>query len=168
MREICSRAVLELQQANPTREIDVAVEGDDRGEWDVGRMEQVVSNLVGNALQYSPAETPVRVRVRGGPEDVTLEVYNAGPSIPPEVQSRLFEPFVQGQERERSASKSLGLGLFIVREIVRAHGGTVRVDSAPGEGTRLVVVLPRAAPAATTPPEEEVRAPASEHGPWRS
>jgi phosphoserine phosphatase RsbU/P len=103
----------------------------------------VASNLVENALKYSPAETPVRVAVRGVRNKVVLEVRNVGRPIPDNLLPHLFEPFRRGPQTARTLKMSYGLGLYIVREIVQAHGGTIEVTSSEDEGTSFLVTLPR-------------------------
>jgi len=87
----------------------------------------------------------VRIAVQGRTADVLLSVHNEGPPIPASALPRLFEPFTHGgeQRRDHAAGGSVGLGLFIVREVVLAHGGTVNVKSGEGEGTTFTVTLPR-------------------------
>jgi signal transduction histidine kinase/Na+/proline symporter len=110
------------------------------GEWDRSRLEQVVTNLVTNALKYAPGAA-VEITVEADDRTARLVVRDAGPGIAPEDQERVFRPF------ERAVSylhvSGFGLGLYIVREIVAAHAGTVRVDSAPGQGAAFVIELPR-------------------------
>jgi signal transduction histidine kinase len=108
-----------------------------QGRWDRLRLEQVVTNLLTNALKYGGGR--VEVRTHAGNAAV-LAVHDNGPGIPPEDRERIFRPF----ERLRSAAgeDGAGLGLYIVREIVRAHGGRVEVTGEPGEGTTFTVVLP--------------------------
>jgi signal transduction histidine kinase len=94
----------------------------------------------------------VRVETRGLDGDVLLSVRNAGAPIPPEVQARLFEPMQRGTMKGATTSRSIGLGLFIVNHIVRAHGGTIEVRSTAEEGTRFTVRLPRHPPQAPGAP----------------
>ncbi|BDG03201.1 sensor histidine kinase [Anaeromyxobacter oryzae] len=141
---ICRAAVLELQQAHPGRAVEVLVEGDGQGEWDPERLTQVVANLAGNALVHGGARARVVVRVDGTEEAaVSLRVWNDGPVIPATRLARLFEPF---RGEVDPGDPSPGLGLAIVREIVRAHGGVVSVRSTLDEGTAFEVRLPRRAP----------------------
>ncbi|EPX57171.1 hypothetical protein D187_006925 [Cystobacter fuscus DSM 2262] len=146
------RVVKEVRLAHPDRYIGFHASGEGRGEWDGDRLAQVVTNLVGNALQHSPPGSPVRVSTRSEGASVLLEVHNEnkGGAIPPEVLSTLFEPYRRGPKVE-AGQGSLGLGLFITRQIVLAHGGDIHVRSTPEEGTTFSVRLPRH-PESTHPP----------------
>jgi signal transduction histidine kinase len=123
LAEICRTVVGEVQAAYPDRALDLSVEGDARGTWDRARIERVVSNLLTNAVEHVK-EGPVRASVVGAAEEVRLSVHNGGPAISSDLLPLLFDPFKRWGGRE----KGLGLGLYIVREIVRVHGGTVDVD----------------------------------------
>lgn len=126
-------------------------EGDATGEWDAERLGQVFANLVDNALRHGAPGSPVRVRIDGtDPIAVRIDVVNGG-SIASDVVATLFEPMSGGDGR-RQKSHGLGLGLFITKQIVRAHGGTIDLDSeAPGE-TAFRVELPRVPPRPSSPP----------------
>jgi PAS domain S-box-containing protein len=136
------QVVDEVQLVHPERRIDVRAQGEGRGEWDPDRLAQVMSNLLSNALSYSPPDTPVTVSTCGEDEAVVLEVHNEGTPIPPELLPRLFEPMERGTIQKDRVGRSIGLGLFIVRNIVQAHGGTITVRSGV-EGTTFIVRLPR-------------------------
>jgi two-component sensor histidine kinase len=112
-----------------------------RGAWDVDRLAQVVSNLVGNAIQHGDG-TPITLTGQEQGDSVTLAVHNGGSPIPAEVLPFLFEPLARG--RAEGASHSIGLGLFIARAIVSAHGGDIQVSSSTNEGTTFTVRLPKA------------------------
>jgi signal transduction histidine kinase len=140
---VCRRVVDELQAFHPDRQLAVACEGDLSGAWDEDRLAQVISNLVGNALQHGDTarETTVRAVAAGG--HVVLTVHNFGEPIPETSFKTLFDPMVRSSDHAGQPG-SLGLGLFIVREIVNAHRGSITVASAEGTGTTFTVTLPRA------------------------
>jgi PAS domain S-box-containing protein len=135
--------VEELMAAHPGRELRLEAEGDLEGEWDPDRLAQVLGNLGKNALDYSPEGTPVRFTLRGEGDTVRVEVHNEGPPIPAERLPSIFEPFRRFTEAGMHPSSGLGLGLYIVQQVVRAHGGTVEVRSTAREGTCFTVRLPR-------------------------
>ncbi|MFY0577897.1 ATP-binding protein [Cystobacter fuscus] len=137
------RVVKEVRLAHPDRHISFHASGEGRGAWDGDRLAQVVTNLVGNALQHGPPGSPVRVFTRSEGASIVLEVHNEnkGNAIPPKVLSTLFEPYRRGPEAGANQG-SLGLGLFITRQIVLAHGGDIHVRSTPEEGTTFSVRLP--------------------------
>lgn len=148
LHELFDKVAHEFRVAFPHRTVECVREGDARGIWDPDRLGQVLSNLVENALKYSPEDSPVRLRTRGDQEHVLLEVHNQGKPISSETLPQLFEPFRRGPQTTRTLKMSYGLGLYIVREIVRAHGGTIDVHSSETEGTTLRVRLPRQPPGA--------------------
>ena len=137
LRTVCNAAVEELRIVHPGRSILCEVTGNVEGTWDPDRLQQVVSNLVGNALEHS--DGVVSVRVEAADHDVVLSVHNDGEPIPADVLPALFEPFRRG---ERSAN-GLGLGLYIVQEVIRRHGGTIDVRSSAEAGTTFVSRWPR-------------------------
>jgi PAS domain S-box-containing protein len=138
------RQVIDEFDANPAGPLKLEHRGDTAGVWDEDRLAQVLSNLIGNAVQHGQANGGVRVRVDGDADDrVRVEVHNAG-AIPSEVVPRLFEPMTGGQ-RPRDRSRGLGLGLFIAQQIVDAHGGAIAVETSPEAGTTFTLSLPRQA-----------------------
>jgi signal transduction histidine kinase len=142
--EIVQRAADELAAANPDRALEVDAQGDLAGDWDPDRLEQVVSNLVSNAIDHGDPGAPVRVELSAEDDvGVRLVVRNQGPSMPPEVLSHLFEPFSRPPDEKSRKGSGLGLGLYISREIVRGHGGEIGVETGDNE-TRITVRLPRA------------------------
>jgi PAS domain S-box-containing protein len=144
LTQVCRRVIDELLAIYAHRAIELRVEGETRGWWDHERLAQVVSNLVGNALEHGEPRHPVCVRLWDEAGAQRLEVNNQGAPIPAELLPHLFEPFRRGATRERHASGGgLGLGLFIVQQIARAHGGDVEVHSTRAEGTTFRVLLPR-------------------------
>ncbi|WP_225414157.1 hybrid sensor histidine kinase/response regulator [Stigmatella hybrida] len=136
----------DLRLAHPGRELQFVGPGEDAvpGEWDPDRLTQVVINLISNALQHGEEGAAVQVVLHALDEDVVLEVHNRGPVIPSDLRQVLFNPFKQGRHTQhRAAGGGLGLGLYIVDQIVRSHGGEVSVQSTAPEGTTLRVTLPR-------------------------
>jgi signal transduction histidine kinase len=147
LRTLCEAAIDELRSIHPHRTITCEVTGDIEGNWDPGRLQQVLSNLIGNALEHSNGM--VSVQVKAAESDVVLTVHNDGEPIPPHVLPILFEPFRRG---ERSPG-GLGLGLYIVREIIRRHGGTIDVHSSHDVGTTFISRWPRHQARASRPPQ---------------
>lgn len=128
--------------AFPDRLIEIEHEGDLQGEWDIGRLGQLASNLIGNALQHGCGGKPIQVRLDGRQADsVQLTVENAG-AIASDVLRHVFDPF-RGGQRQPGRSDGLGLGLYIVQQIATAHGGRVDVLSPQAHRTRFQVSLPR-------------------------
>lgn len=137
---LCRQAVSELASAHPQWKIQCDLKGSLSGKWDSDRLLQVLSNLLANAGQHGQKGEVIRLTVDGSPtERVRIIVHNRG-AIPDERLPLLFDPFATTRA---SSSRGLGLGLYIVREIARAHGGDVSVSSSPLEGTTFTVDLPR-------------------------
>jgi signal transduction histidine kinase len=149
---VMRQAVDELSDTHPDWRFAFERDGGDTtGVWDGDRILQVFSNLVANAVQHGTSEHGVRVRFEGAePDAVSVRIHNMG-VVPPELLPRLFEPMAGGDRRLHN-SRGLGLGLYISREIVKAHGGQIRVDTSLEGGTTFTVRLPRVAR-----PAQEVR-----------
>jgi len=142
----CERAHDEVQAAHPDCEIDLELVGDLRAEIDPARFAQVLSNLLNNAVQYGERDRSIALLARGEPDSVELQVTNFGTVIPAEMLQVIFNPLVQVHDEgaaSRSFSTSIGLGLFIADDIVRAHGGTLKVSSSEGSGTVFSIHIPR-------------------------
>lgn len=139
--------VEETRARHPDVSLAILREGTDfLGCWDKGRIGQLFSNLLGNAIQYGDRAKPITVRLVESQPDITVEVRNYGPVIPASECARIFEPLVRGSASHiREESGGLGLGLYICREIVLAHGGRIEARSDPLEGTRFIAQLPRTA-----------------------
>ena len=102
------------------------------------------SNLIGNALQYSPADSAIAMRIVGEADQMSISVHNDSERIPPDQQRSIFQSLTRGSgSGAATRSTNLGLGLFITHKIITAHGGTISVDSAPHVGTTFTVTLPR-------------------------
>src|SRR5690606_15386849 len=112
---------------------------------DRDRILQVLSNLIGNAIKFTPEGGTIEVRVDSGSEGVCFSVADTGPGIPAEDLPRIFRPFWQAEGRSLEGA---GLGLMIARGIVEAHGGVIRVDSREGKGSTFSFTLPVATPPA--------------------
>jgi len=143
LRDAIGHVVDELRAANPSRTIEVEAPPLP-GTWDRDRLEQVFSNLVGNALVHGDRAKPVSIRARMEGRSILVEVHNEGPPIPKELQSVIFNPFRRGQtDRPTQGTAGLGLGLYISNEAVIAHGGRIDVQSSVTDGTTFQVRLPR-------------------------
>ena len=139
--------VQQLRAAHPNRRLELKVTGDASGAFDGRRLQRLLDNLVVNAIKYGAQDAPVHVAVTGQESDVRLDVTNAnaGLAIEPAMLDQIFDPLKRGREFENrdTADGSLGLGLYIAREIVKAHGGDIEARSDDRE-TVFSVRLPRA------------------------
>ncbi|AGC48842.1 sensory box histidine kinase TodK [Myxococcus stipitatus DSM 14675] len=163
LKDLVARVAHEFRVAYPERIIEVEQKGNTQGMWDPDRLGQVASNLLENALKFGPPDSPVRLvthAARGN--KVALEVCNGGRPIPAHLVPHLFEPFRSGPQTTRTLKMSYGLGLYIVREIVQAHGGAIEVTSTEEDGTRFTVTLPRRSLPARPPGQPSPRVPRSE------
>lgn len=143
--EICRPIVQEIEDAHPQARLAVRVVGDLAGIWDPDRLAQVVSNLAGNAVHHGSPGSTVAVELDGAHASlVRLRIHNGG-SIPADAMPTLFEAFKRAalNGAARTGKAGLGLGLFIAREIVHAHGGNLGVRSSDADGTTFEVTLPR-------------------------
>jgi signal transduction histidine kinase len=146
MGSICRQVADVFQALHPDRILHFEATGDLQGEWDAARLKQVVSNLIGNAVQHGAPKSPITVRVRRETEKVVLTVHNEGTPIPRNALQTIFDPLARATPEKletRADSTSLGLGLYIARTIVIAHGGTIAVTSSGPEGTTFTVRLPQ-------------------------
>jgi signal transduction histidine kinase len=142
--EVCRAIVDEIADPAQRGRVVLGVAGDPYGEIDVDRFSQVISNLLGNALQHGDIDAPVSLHIDGAVTDrIVVRVGNQG-TIPPAQLPNLFNAF-QASLESRASKSGLGLGLYIVKRFVDAHGGEVIVTSTPAEGTVFEIVMPRAA-----------------------
>jgi signal transduction histidine kinase len=138
---ILNQVVAEIRTSHPDKSIDATISVPDRVKCDAGRIAQLFSNLLGNAVTHGSATTPIGVRAVTRDGHFELSVTNAGPPIPDAARERLFQPF--NRAAVRPAMEGLGLGLYIVSESARAHGGAVHVESSASE-TRFTFSMPTA------------------------
>jgi signal transduction histidine kinase len=139
---ICEEVIDELRAANPGCRIQFEACGPEPvGHWDVDRLGEVISNLVGNAIQYGEPSFPIRVMLEAADSTATVIVHNRGNPISPDLLASVFYPFRRAIE---DRSSSVGLGLYIVQQIVLAHCGSIEVTSSAEEGTRFTLRLPLA------------------------
>ena len=139
--QVCQEVVLEIQAGHSDAIVHFSSSGNVTGDWDADRLAQVVSNLIGNAIQHG-GKGPVALDIREVGESVRLSVHNQGEPIPIQLQQTIFEPLARGASE---APQSIGLGLFIARAIVLAHGGDIHVTSNESSGTTFEAVLPKRA-----------------------
>lgn len=148
MGQICREAIDLVEGGNPDRQFILSLEGDLTTQADAPKLSQALGNLLNNAVQHGDRQTPVSLTATGVPEAIILQVINQGEPIPPEAFRTIFEPLTQlrmGQtdEPDERARTSMGLGLFIVREIVNGHCGAINVQSTAELGTVFTIRLPR-------------------------
>jgi signal transduction histidine kinase len=146
LESLCQEVVEETRAAHPTGKVRFQAHGDLTGEWDAGRLRQVLSNLLGNAVQHGSGAGPVELSARGEGSHVRLAIRNGGRPIPPDALPTIFDPLVRGSSPESEKNRrpgSIGLGLYIAREVAIAHGGDIDVESSEKAGTVFTVRLPR-------------------------
>lgn len=146
LAKICTDIVEEQQIANPEQTILLETQGTFDGEWDGHRMAQVFSNLLGNAIQHGDTASPIEVNLSASKKSIMIKITNNGNAIPASKIKHIFDPLVRHEQNEHvdfSKKTSLGLGLYIAREIVLAHNGTLGVISSKAKGTTFEITLPR-------------------------
>ena len=146
---VCEAALEEIRAGNPEQQFVQQMSGDLNLQADAARMQQTLSNLLGNAVQHGSRLSPVTLTAVGEVDAVVLKVSNLGDPIPPDALHAIFEPLVRAPNASSAVHEhsktSLGLGLFIVREIVLGHGGAITVESSIERGTVFTIRLPRVA-----------------------
>lgn len=160
LQRIVEQAVDEFRSSSPQHPFVVAVDGDLCGVWDGARIGQVLSNLLGNAVQHGAPAAPVQVSARGEATEVILTVRNMGRAIAAEDLPTLFSPFKRLRQGPTGTSpmQHLGLGLYIADQIVSAHGGHLVVTSSDAAGTCIAAHLPRQRPSAPDRRDDPARA----------
>ncbi|MDQ6629701.1 MAG: sensor histidine kinase [Pseudomonadota bacterium] len=149
MAAACKKAVEAIQSIHPNQQFEQQISGELHIQADCPRVQQVLTNLLNNAVHHGDPHSPVRLTAVGEEDAVVIEVVNFGRPIPPEALDSIFDPMVQASaamfEPKKQQFTSMGLGLSIVREIVRGHDGTVTVESSADAGTVVTLRLPLAA-----------------------
>jgi sigma-B regulation protein RsbU (phosphoserine phosphatase) len=146
LNDVCQQVIDETELSHPERPLRVDVRGDLTGVWDRDRMYQLLANLVGNAVHHGEPLSPIELRIDGGETEVVIDVANQGEPIPPATLPFIFDAFRKGRTVHPFRTQGLGLGLFIVRQIARSHGGSIAVTSSASDGTTFRVRLPRGGP----------------------
>jgi signal transduction histidine kinase len=142
----CQAAVDEIGAFHPDRRFNCQLQGDLSGRWDPARIAQLLSNLLGNAVEHGSPDMPVTVTASAAGSGVRVDVHNRGAPIPKAAWRSLFEPLTRGAMAHRddsSGHRSLGLGLYIASQIAKAHGGKLELSASDQEGTTFTVQLPR-------------------------
>ena len=150
LQHACEAALDAVKASDPEQEFVQHISGNLHIRADRSRLQQVLSNLLTNAVQHGDKRTPVSLSARGEDDAVVLAISNSGKPIPPDALRVIFEPLVEvpitTSDLNRRPKTSLGLGLFIVREIVLGHHGTIDVQSSADAGTVFTIRLPRETP----------------------
>ncbi len=145
LNDLIRRGIDEIASTHPDRPVLFNSTGDLQGSWDAGRIGQLISNLVNNAVQHGDKDSRVDVSALGEPKDVVIRVHNFGQAIPASSLPHIFSPFkrLRPDAPEPGARENMGLGLYIAERIVTAHGGTIDVRSSDEAGTLFTVRMPR-------------------------
>jgi signal transduction histidine kinase len=146
LAQVCRWAVEDVGVAHPDCRFELALDGELDGRFDLARIQQLLSNLLNNAVQYRGPGEPVELCALGTSTQLVLKVRNTGPVIPPASLSAIFDPLVQlaaVPDQHGRPWTSLGLGLFIAREIAAGHGGAIHATSSVDAGTVFTVTLPK-------------------------
>ena len=143
MAETCREIVAEVSSTLVPGRVVLKCGGNTHGEWDAARVEQILTNLLRNAVEHGDPKLPITVTVVGQVDDVRVEVHNFGEPIPPSAMQSIFKPLVQLSTSTDRRREHLGLGLFIAKELVERHNGRMSVRSSAEEGTTFFFALPR-------------------------
>jgi signal transduction histidine kinase len=141
LSRICLAIVEEFKISHPNAVIEFYGEENCFGDWDERRIGQILANLISNALSYGKSNAPVKVRLTEDVNRVTIKVNNRGEPISDEARQHLFTAFWRGSQKNGINSGGVGLGLYIVKQIVEAHRGDISVDSNDEDGTTFTVIF---------------------------
>jgi len=148
LAEVGHELIEEFRAAHPDLRIGFHAHGDLTGLWDSDRVRQAMSNLIANAIQHGSADFPVTLSLLGEPAFVFIKVRNGGEPIPPGELPKIFDPLIRGSSAEHPKRKrpdSIGMGLYIAREVAKSHNGQIDVNSTAEDGTSFTIRLPRQA-----------------------
>jgi signal transduction histidine kinase len=143
-----AEVIAEYRAAHPDRIIEFHSIGELKGQWDTDRIRQAISNLIGNAVQHGSPDFPVSLSLRGEEANVFIDIHNGGEPIPPGELPNIFDPLIRGSNAHHPRTNrpgSIGMGLYIAREVAKSHGGQIDVTSTPENGTSFMIRLPRIA-----------------------
>jgi signal transduction histidine kinase len=148
---VCQEVADEVRTWHPERQIELEIPSRLEAMFDASRLAQVVSNLIGNAIQHGDEHAPVTIRVSSDGDSVAIAVNNRGPVLPADSLAGIFDPMVRiaanvqanRPDRDYMERTSLGIGLYISREIIHAHGGAIVVTSNEADGTTFTMTMPR-------------------------
>ena len=151
LAKVCTDVIEEVRTFHPDRQIELVIDGDVVGTWDGARLAQAFSNLISNAIQHGAPDSPVYVTLTGDTAGISFTVINDADVIPEQKLRALFDPvksFAIRPPSERTASRvqNLGLGLYVVKEIARAHEGEIAVSSTAETGVKFSLTIPRITP----------------------
>jgi signal transduction histidine kinase len=135
----------EFRAAHPTRRIEIRTDGEVKGLWDSDRIRQAMSNLLGNAIQHGSADFPVTLSIRGARSEVVIAVHSGGDPIPVGELPKIFDPLIRGasaDQPQKNRPGSIGMGLYIAREVAKSHGGRIDVTSTVEDGTTFTIRVP--------------------------
>jgi len=140
--QLAEESVSLFRSMSPYHQVELSCTGPTSLRADATRLEQVLNNLISNAVKYSPHGSRVHVSVTGDDDRVSIEVSDEGPGISPSLQTQIFRPFSRGPS-EHEEVEGIGLGLYVSRRILEAHGGSIEVSSSSGRGATFEATLPR-------------------------
>ena len=143
LHTLVRQVVDDVSVTSPDREVRVAIAGDGHGVWDLDRMAQVIANLVSNAVKYSLPGSVITVTSETSADGVSVEVHNLGAPISEAALTRIFQPMQRATSQLENKARSVGLGLYIVKHLVEAHGGRISVTSSEAEGTTFAFWVPK-------------------------
>lgn len=137
------KIIQELQLAYPQADLITESPGPVQGEWDSIRMDQLMTNLIANALRHGRPGGPVKIKISAEGNEVVFQIHNEGQPIPKNIKEMIFTGMFKRSDKDTIKESSYGLGLYIVKEIVDGHKGNIKVESTEEEGTTFTITLPR-------------------------